>query len=397
MSMRNEWASLSDATSTALPATFASPRHAPPLVGSCVGPWIATRGSRSRSLALTARGIDPICSSSSENCTSVPLIRGDPSLRSVAIVRCLREDISLRTRLAKSGCAVSNSAHEAMPLSRRWRRRQTRPRRQLTASNPNVQADPSTRTLKSRMGEPGPAAASPENAVAANLFEDLPPRYDRLTEVLSLGQSGRWRRELVRHLARFKPRRILDVATGTAGVAIALANATDADIVGIDISEPMLERGRKHVYDAGLDQRIRLQHARVEQIPFPAASFDAVTFTYLLRYVADPMATLAELTRVLRPSGGMASLDFYVPPGAMWRAGWRMYTRALMPSAGYLLGGHPWWNAGRFLGPNLDGFHRRWPVYRLFEAWREAGMVDVEDRVMSLGGGLLMWGRKHHA
>jgi len=109
------------------------------------------------------------------------------------------------------------------------------------------------------------------------------------------------------------------------------------------------------------------------------------------------MATLAELTRVLRPSGGMASLDFYVPPGAMWRAGWRMYTRALMPSAGYLLGGHPWWNAGRFLGPNIESFYRRWPVYRLFEAWREAGMVDVEDRVMSLGGGLLMWGRKHHA
>ena len=247
------------------------------------------------------------------------------------------------------------------------------------------------------MSEPGPAAASPENAFAADLFEDLPPRYDRLAEVLSLGQNRRWRREIVRHIACFKPRRILDVATGTAGVAIALAHATEAEIVGIDISEPMLERGRKHVYDAGLDQRIRLQHARAEQIPFRAASFDAVTFTYLLRYVADPMATLAELTRVLRPSGGMASLDFYVPPGAMWRAGWRMYTRALMPSAGYLLGGHPWWNAGRFLGPNIESFYRRWPVYRLFEAWREAGMVDVEDRVMSLGGGLLMWGRKHHA
>jgi len=247
------------------------------------------------------------------------------------------------------------------------------------------------------MSEPGPAAASPENAFAADLFEDLPPRYDRLAEVLSWGQNRRWRREVVRHIARFKPRRILDVATGTAGVAIALAHATEAEIVGIDISEPMLERGRKHVYDAGLDQRIRLQHARAEQIPFPAASFDAVTFTYLLRYVADPMATLAELARVLRPSGGMASLDFYVPPGAMWRAGWRMYTRALMPSAGYLLGGHPWWNAGRFLGPNIESFYRRWPVYRLFEAWREAGMVDVEDRVMSLGGGLLMWGRKHHA
>jgi demethylmenaquinone methyltransferase/2-methoxy-6-polyprenyl-1,4-benzoquinol methylase len=214
---------------------------------------------------------------------------------------------------------------------------------------------------------------------------------------LSLGQNGRWRGELVRHIVRFKPRRILDVATGTAGVAIALARATEAEIVGVDISEPMLERGRKRVYDAGLDQRIRLEYARAEQLPFPAESFDAVSFTYLLRYVADPVATLAELARVLRPAGGMASLDFYVPPSTLWRASWRLYTRALMPAGGYMLGGRAWWKVGRFLGPNIDEFYKRWPIYRIFEAWREAGIVDVEDHVMSLGGGLVMWGRKHHA
>ena len=267
------------------------------------------------------------------------------------------------------------------------------------------------------MSEPGPAAASPENAFAADLFEDLPPRYDRLAEVLSLGQNRRWRREVVRHIARFKPRRILDVATGTAGVAIALAHATEAEIVGIDISEPMLERGRKHVYDAGLDQRIRLQHARAEQIPFPAAAFDAVTFTYLLRYVADPMATLAELTRVLRPSGcsaGRAGRSvvqcwIYREFVGAWNkpavalsllrqpARWLLEPSTFPDEGMRFPRGHPWWNAGRFLGPNIESFYRRWPVYRLFEAWREAGMVDVEDRVMSLGGGLLMWGRKHHA
>jgi len=148
------------------------------------------------------------------------------------------------------------------------------------------------------MAQPGPEAASPENAIAAGLFEDLPSRYDRLAEVLSLGQNGKWRRELVRHIARFQPSRILDAATGTAGVAIALARATEADIVGVDISEPMLERGRQRVSKAGLDERIRLQHARAEHLPFPDESFDAVSFTYLLRYVADPAATLAELGRV---------------------------------------------------------------------------------------------------
>ena len=240
-------------------------------------------------------------------------------------------------------------------------------------------------------------AASAENAFAANLFEELPAKYDRLAEVLSLGQNGKWRRELVRHIARLRPNRILDVATGTAGVAIALAKATEAEIVGVDISEPMLEVGRKRVYDAGLDQQIHLRHAGAEQLPFEDASFDAVSFTYLLRYVADPQATLTELARVLRPSGGMASLDFYVPPQALWHTAWRLYTRLVMPAAGRVLGGRPWWTAGRFLGPNIEGFYRRWPMDRIFEAWRVAGMVDVEDRVMSLGGGLVMWGRKHHA
>jgi demethylmenaquinone methyltransferase / 2-methoxy-6-polyprenyl-1,4-benzoquinol methylase len=240
-------------------------------------------------------------------------------------------------------------------------------------------------------------AASPENAFAAGLFEGLPSKYDRLAEVLSLAQNGKWRRELVRHVARVQPRRILDVATGTAGVAIALARATHAEIVGVDLSEPMLEVGRKRVYDAGLDQRVRLQEARAERLPFADASFDAVTFTYLLRYVADPAATLVELARVLRPSGTLAGLDFYVPPNPLWRLSWRLFTRALMPSAGYLLGGSAWWRAGRFLGPNIEGFYRRWPIHRIYEAWREAGMVDVEQRVMSLGGGLVMWGRKHHA
>src|SRR2546421_292622 len=148
---------------------------------------------------------------------------------------------------------------------------------------------------------------------------------------------------------------------------------------------------------AGLDQRIRLQHGRAEELPFSDASFDAVSFTYLLRYVADPAATLAELGRVLRPAGGMASLDFYVPPIAVWRAGWRLYTRLLMPSAGYALGGRAWWKAGRFLGPSIEDFYRRWPRYRLYEAWREAGLVDVEERILSLGGGYVMRGRKHHA
>ena len=239
--------------------------------------------------------------------------------------------------------------------------------------------------------------AAPENAFAAALFQGLPPRYDSLAEVLSFRQNARWRHELVRHLERYQPERILDVATGTAGVAIALARATGAHVVGVDLSQPMLERGRERVSAAGLDHRITLQEARAEELPFPPASFDAVSFTYLLRYVADPAATLAELARVLRPGGGMASLDFFVPPRLRWRTAWRAYTRIGLPVAGYALGGRSWWRVGRFLGSNIEGFYRRWPLDQIFEAWRMAGMVDVEHSVMSLGGGLVMWGHKVHA
>ncbi|HEY1420802.1 MAG TPA: class I SAM-dependent methyltransferase [Candidatus Dormibacteraeota bacterium] len=247
------------------------------------------------------------------------------------------------------------------------------------------------------MGHAGGPDASPENAFAAGLFEPLPARYDRLAETLSLHQNRRWRAELVRHIARSQPGLILDVATGTAGVAIAMARATDAQIIGVDLSEPMLERGRERVRDAGLDNRIRLQVARAEELPFPDGHFDAVSFTYLLRYVADPASTVAELVRVLRPGGGMASLDFYVPPSLLWRVAWRGYTRLLLPAGGLLLGGRAWSEVGRFLGPNIEDFYRRWPLDRIFEAWRTAGMIDDDHRLMSLGGGLVMWGRKHHA
>ena len=233
-----------------------------------------------------------------------------------------------------------------------------------------------------------------DNALAIELFEGLPARYDALAEVLSFAQNGRWRQELVSHLSLYHPRTILDVATGTAGVAIALARKTDARITGLDISDAMLQRGRERVQKANLAGRISLEPARAEALPFPSETFDAVSFTYLLRYVADPAATLAELARAIRPGGHMASLDFYVPPNAAWLAAWRAYTRVVLPFAGWLLGGGAWWDVGRFLGPNIENHYRRWPVDRIVGAWKAAGMIDVHYRAMSLGGGLVMWGTR---
>lgn len=240
-------------------------------------------------------------------------------------------------------------------------------------------------------------ASSAENAFATELFEPLPARYDLLAELLSFAQNRRWRMELVRHVVAARPQRVLDVATGTAGVAIELARRSEAEVVGVDISEAMMKRGRERVRAAGLDGRVRLQSARAEALPFADGTFDAVSFTYLLRYVADPEATLRELVRVLRPGGVMASLDFFVPPNSAWRLAWNAYTRIGLPAAGYVTGGSAWWRVGRFLGPNIEQFYSRWPVERITAAWREAGMRDVNARAMSLGGGIVIWGTKGNA
>jgi demethylmenaquinone methyltransferase/2-methoxy-6-polyprenyl-1,4-benzoquinol methylase len=247
-----------------------------------------------------------------------------------------------------------------------------------------------------------PRPADGRNRFAQGLFTPLPGRYDRLAEVLSMGQNGRWRRAMVDRIAgpwTSGPDQavVLDVASGTAGVALQLAARTGARVVGVDLTEPMLREGQARVAAAGMEPRISLVTGRAEQLPFPDASFDALTFTYLLRYVEDPQATLAELARVVKPGGTVASLEFCVPPGPLWRAAWEVYTRAILPAGGLLLGGEPWLRVGRFLGPNITGHYRRYPVPWTVEAWQRAGFTAVGTRLMSLGGGLVMWGQRSGA
>ena len=149
-----------------------------------------------------------------------------------------------------------------------------------------------------------------------SLFSPLPARYDRLAETLSFAQNGRWRLAAVTEIAQGVSRDnplILDVASGTAGVAIELARRTGATVVGVDLTEPMLRRGTANVAASEVAGRVRLVAAQAERLPFEDATFDALAFSYLLRYVADPQATLTELARVVRPGGVMASLEFCVP------------------------------------------------------------------------------------
>jgi demethylmenaquinone methyltransferase/2-methoxy-6-polyprenyl-1,4-benzoquinol methylase len=231
------------------------------------------------------------------------------------------------------------------------------------------------------------------NRVATELFDGLPARYDRLGYLLSFGQDRRWRRTMVSHVRVAPGARILDVATGPGGVALALCRATGAFVVGLDLTAPMLREAHRNLTRRG-ETRVSLVQGRGEQLPFPDGSFDAVTFEYLLRYVDDPEATLAELVRVLRPGGTLASMEFHVPDEPKWRALWWLYTRFALPFGGFVLGGREWYEVGRFLGPSISAHYRRYPVAWLEGAWRRAGCRGVSAGRMSVGGGLVMWGTR---
>ena len=231
------------------------------------------------------------------------------------------------------------------------------------------------------------------NAVARRLFSGLPRRYDLLAEVLSFGQNRRWRAAMVAQVDVPPDGILLDVATGTAGVAIRLAEQTSARVVGCDLTDAMLRRGVINVRRHGGGRRIQLLVGRAEQLPFADGTFDALTFTYLLRYVADPAATLREMARVVRPGGTVASLEFLVPRRRSWRALWWLYTRVGLPAAGRVFG-RDWYDVGRFLGPSISDFYRRHPLASVVADWNAAGLTHVVVREMSLGGGLVMSGRK---
>jgi demethylmenaquinone methyltransferase/2-methoxy-6-polyprenyl-1,4-benzoquinol methylase len=237
---------------------------------------------------------------------------------------------------------------------------------------------------------------NPVEVDAQDLFSGLPQRYDLLAELLSFGQNRRWRHAMVDAALRTAPdaRRVLDVATGTAGVALHWTDRAQVEVTGVDLTEQMLRRGRENVARRGRGDRIRLLLGKAEAMPFPDATFDAVTFTYLLRYVDDPAATLVELARVLKPGGALASLEFAVPGNPALHAAWYGYTRGVLPAAGMLTGGREWARVGNFLGPSISGHYRVNPVESIVGYWRSAGIEEVRTRQMSLGGGLVMWGRK---
>jgi demethylmenaquinone methyltransferase/2-methoxy-6-polyprenyl-1,4-benzoquinol methylase len=242
--------------------------------------------------------------------------------------------------------------------------------------------------------EERPPASGGLKREALELFAPLPRHYDRVAAVLSFGQDPRWRKAMVEAVEAGESERVLDVASGTGMVAQALVRRYGCRVVGLDQSEQMLAGAQeKLASDARLAQRVSLVRGEAERLPFGDEDFDHLTFTYLLRYVDDPAATMVELARVVKPGGRVASLEFAVPGNAAWRSAWRFYTRVGLPTLGRLVS-REWAYTGRFLAESIPRFYERYPIGRVVELWESAGIEDVRVRPMSLGGGVVMWGTK---
>ncbi len=243
------------------------------------------------------------------------------------------------------------------------------------------------------MTPPAPSAhtsPSPRKQHALELFAGLPNAYGRMGAVLSFGQDPRWRATLVDQINPLPGQRVLDVATGTGLVAFALARR-GCTVVGLDQSDDMLAVARRDLSDhhPTLADRITFVRGEAEKLPFDDGEFDALTFTYLLRYVDDRAATMRELARVVKPRGRIGMVEFAVPASPPLRVAWRAHTRAALPLLGRVVS-PAWFEVGRFLGPNIEQLYAQEPD--LAGLWRRSGIEDVEERRLSFGAGLVMWG-----
>ena len=238
-----------------------------------------------------------------------------------------------------------------------------------------------------------PSDGHTKNARAQRLFDGIAGSYEWPAEVFSFFQYGRWRRFLLSQLRVSQQASVLDVCTGTGLVASEIAGRFRCHVVGIDLSEGMIERAQRNFKSARIAPAVCLVRGRAENLPFADNSFDVIVFTYLLRYVEDPEATLCELSRVLKPEGQMVSLEFFVPRGPIVYGLWLLHTRLVMPMISRLLPGG-WREVCSFLGPSISEFYRKYTLQDLSEMWARADVGQLQTRLLSLGGAVATWGTK---
>ena len=231
------------------------------------------------------------------------------------------------------------------------------------------------------------------SSLARRVFNGIAEDYEGPARVFSLFQHDRWRRFLVSRLRLPPQALVLDVGTGTALVAIDVARTIGCRAVGVDLAASMIEQGQRNLEAQSPVQPVSLLRGCAQSLPLGDHSFDGVVFTFLLRYVEDPQATLRELARVLRPGGQMVSLEFFIPQNPVLHGLWLLHTRLVL-SLGTRFLSPGWREVGSFLGRSISAFYREHTLDDLSRMWSRAGIGNVQTRVLSFGGAVVTWGQK---
>ncbi len=226
-----------------------------------------------------------------------------------------------------------------------------------------------------------PADAPAHGHAVERMFSAIAPRYDLLNRLLSAGRDRAWRRAAIRATVLPPGGRLLDVCTGTADMALEAARRDrGCRVVGVDFSRPMLSIGAAKVARAGLGDRISLQVASAEALPFPGETFDATCIAFGLRNLVDRPQGLREMHRVLRPGRRAVVLEFATPSRPALRGVYLWYFHRVLPRIGRLVSRHP--TAYSYLPASVVGFP---PPEGLAALMREAGFRDVSWRMMTAG------------
>ncbi len=228
-----------------------------------------------------------------------------------------------------------------------------------------------------------------KKAQVAQMFDAIAGRYDMLNHVLSFGIDRYWRRQAIDELREVRPLRVLDVATGTGDLAIGASNVIPATVVGVDISEEMLQVGREKVRRKGLEEKITLQYGDSEALPFKDGAFGAVTVAFGVRNFEDLQRGLSEIRRVLKPGGKVVILEFSHPRAFPIKQFYSFYSRHVLPRVGAAVSGDT--GAYRYLPESVAEFP---DGDDFLERLHRAGFTDCEWRPLTFGIASLYSGRR---
>ncbi len=221
------------------------------------------------------------------------------------------------------------------------------------------------------------------------MFNDIAPKYDLLNHVLSMGIDKSWRKKVRKSLEPLKPKKILDIATGTGDLAIELAKLNPELIIGADIAVDMLKIGEKKVKKKKLDNIIKLETGDAENLRFDTGYFDAVTVAFGVRNYENLLKGLKEMNRVLRPGGKVAILEFSKPSKFPVKNIYNFYFKHILPNIGKTVSKND--EAYTYLPESVQKF----PEGRDFmKVMQQAGYVNIEQKRLTFGIATLYTGLK---